>query len=186
MIVDGKKFAAELGKCLKSGYNLRAADGHICIYTMEWLFRAKMEKLPREILAELVMHLGTVPQDCCLRAWKDKDGYQVQSMMEDVFQEGAEDFDDAQELEEVRDTGLRWGTALYQAQAGWIVGVSLNRRLLCEGAKTCYAAGEQSVLWMDAESTIAFRAYRPEPNTDVRQQWTALETVQWCTWDKPC
>ena len=184
MVIDGKRFAAELGRLVKYGYNLRVRDGEITIYTADWMFNGGMTDLPREVLAELVKHLGMIPQNCCLRVWKHKDDILTQDMLEEVFQAAADDFSDAPELAEIRSTGLTWGIPLYQTRSGFLLGVKLNRRLLGDAMPAAYACEDKSAMWADADSAMYFRGYRPEEQSAQAEIWRTLEGIQWCKWER--
>lgn len=179
MIVNDKKFASLLDKQVKNGYALMVRDDEFQIMTSSWVLIGEMAELGRETLAVLVKHLGYVPSGCCCRVFKAKDEYMQQGMVKETFVAEKNSYDTGDAMEKARYTGLRLGSPLYQLDDKRILQVQVAAGILEDDARLGNAVGEVSVCWMDDDSCIWFRAFRPE-NTDERYaKWAALESVWW-------
>lgn len=179
MIVNDKKFASLLDKQVKNGYALMVRDHEFQIMTSSWVLIGEMAELGRETLAVLVKHLGYVPSSSCCRVFKAKDEYMQQGMVEETFEAEKNSYDTGDAMEKARYTGLRLGSPLYQLEDKRILQVQVAAGILEDDARLGNAVGEVSVCWMDDDSCIWFRAFRPGDEDERKAKWEALETVWW-------
>ena len=179
MIVRDKPFASMLGKEIKSGYSLMVENERVYILGTSWALEARMRDLGRETLAVLVKHLGYIPGTCCCQITKVKDEYVVQQQMPETFRENLEAYTDG-DLRDCAYTGLTMGVPLYQMEDKRILAARVRTGIL-ESAQNALADGERALVWMDADSTIRFAAFRPDEGNKRKPLWNALESVWWVT-----
>lgn len=179
MIVNDKKFASMLDKKVRHGYQLMVRDDEVLIGGAGWMLAGEMRELGRETLAVLVKHLGYIPRECCCTVFKAKDEYMQQGMTEEAFEMEKASFDTGDELLDATYTGLRMGWPLYQLPDNRILSVELASGIMDVDCRNGKATGEVSVCWMDDDSCIWFRAYRPGAADEHKAKWDALEGVWW-------
>ncbi len=184
MICDRKKLAAALGKALKTGYQLYVDGNEIHIISRDWCFSGTVNECGNELLAAIVLHLGTLPRSCCIFVAESKEGGEKtvarQELLPDVFFTELAEWEPSGEATPCVFTSLKLGSALlYQLPDGRILGANVSAALLTDSARVGVASGEASVGWMDDDSVIRFRAHRPDPDSELRAKWRALESVRW-------
>lgn len=179
MIVNDKRFASMLDKKVKNGYELLVRDEEVCICGGGWLLAGEMHELGRETLAVLVKHLGYIPRNICCTVFKAKDEYMTQGLTEETFAEQRASFETGEPMEQALYTGLRMGHPLYQLPDRRILSVKLASGIVEVSTQNGSASGTASVCWMDDDSCVWFRAYRPSKAEEHYPKWEALEKIWW-------
>ena len=179
MIVNDKQLARVLDRQVKGGYELLVKDGDISICGGNWMLTGQMREVGRETLAVLVKHLGCIPEHICGRVFKTKEEYLMQGLAEEGFALMLASFDTGESMETAIYTGLRMGWPLYQLPDKRILAVEMMGAVPNVSGNTGNASGEASVCWMDDDSCVWFRAYRPDVTDERYAKWEALERIWW-------
>lgn len=179
MIINDKALARTLKRSGASGFKLRMNGYILELVGWDWAARLTLHSSgepPRLTLAALVEMLGYIPETGeCGHVYKDKGGWEWQSMAEAVFEsEYAGVSCDNGTSERAVLLPIRYGGPLILTLSGRMYRVS-GPSALAEGTEFYFRA-PNALCFGDKDSELYIGCLRPEIPGRV---WTQLEKIEW-------
>ena len=164
------------------GYKLRfnGNESTLTVLTLEWLINVETNKIPRKVLALIVEHFGYIPAHGCFSVKKTKDGFDIQSYMNETFNADVAIIAMGTP-EPTLYTGITvWNKALYISESGRLRGAAPELHCLTECGAKPQIIPDRSLCFMDEDSAVFITVCDSDCLQDAKQAiWESLERIDW-------